>query len=215
MGSDELILVRHTRVAAAAGVCYGRLDVPLVDAAAQDIAAALAVLPRCRRVYSSPAARCLALARRVAARDGAPLELRRELLELDFGRWEGLRWDDVPRAELDAWAADPWGYAPGGGESAESLRRRVHDWFDALTQQSAAADDAVRSPQFARGAATDRRPVTLIVAHQGPLRAVLERALRLPRSVLFELPIPFGAAGVRRLVSSGGHWRECDGQVAG
>ena len=44
---------------------------------------------------------------------------------MDFGRWEGLRWDDVDRAALDQWAADPLHFRPPGGESASMLLERV------------------------------------------------------------------------------------------
>ena len=39
------------------------------------------------------------------------------LAELDFGHWEMQSWDGIPRAEVDAWAADVAHYRPGGGES--------------------------------------------------------------------------------------------------
>ena len=55
------------------------------------------------------------------------------LQELDFGAWEGIAWDDVPRACLDRWAADPFGFAPPGGESGGSLVARVRDFATVLT----------------------------------------------------------------------------------
>ena len=60
--------------------------------------------------------RCLELARELAT----PRKPRvsDDLVELDFGAWEGTPWEAVPRDELNAWAADVWGYRPGGGESA-------------------------------------------------------------------------------------------------
>ncbi len=71
------------------------------------------------------------------------------LLELDFGDWEGVSWDSVPRAALDRWAADPLGFCPPGGESGAALLRRVEDFACALFR--------------------DGRPC-LVVSHGGPLR---------------------------------------------
>lgn len=52
------------------------------------------------------------------------------LLELDFGIWDGQRWEAIAREEIDAWVADFAIYAPGGGECLRSLMARVMQ-FDA------------------------------------------------------------------------------------
>ncbi len=142
-------LVRHTAVRVAPGICYGRSDLELADTAADDIARALPCLPPGARIVSSPARRCIALA---AAMDpGFTTDAR--LLELDFGAWEGLAWDAVPRAALDAWAADPWGFAPPGGESGHALLARVRGFW----------------------AEAKHRPL-VIVSHGGPLRLLRQLA---------------------------------------
>lgn len=114
----KLILLRHPMVPAE-GRCYGRLDIPL---AADVLHAALDSLQDLQgmTIYSSPATRCLQLARQLSP---YPI-IWPELQELDFGSWEGKAWDDIPRTELDAWAADIWHYQPGGGESATDMRER-------------------------------------------------------------------------------------------
>jgi alpha-ribazole phosphatase len=66
---------------------------------------------------------------------------------MNFGGWEMRRWDDIPRHEIDAWAADPIGFAPPGGESAMALRERVAALLSEL-------------PELA-----------IVVAHGGVLRA--------------------------------------------
>lgn len=48
-----------------------------------------------------------------------------DLLELDFGAWDGLHWTAIAHAEVAAWEADFTHYRPGGGESLESLMARV------------------------------------------------------------------------------------------
>ncbi len=120
-----ITLVRHPAVAAG-GRCYGRTDLPLaVEGDAARLAARLA--PVGGTVWTSPARRCRGVAAALGAHRVDP-----RLQELDFGAWEGLRWDDVPRAALDAWAADPWGFAPPGGESGAALVARVRAFRRAL-----------------------------------------------------------------------------------
>ena len=97
------------------------------------------------RVVTSPARRCLRLARAIAPEPFVDDRLQ----ELDFGAWEGLNWDLVPRDCLDAWASDPVGYAPPGGESGAELIARVRQACAALRE---VGDDCI------------------VVTHGGPLR---------------------------------------------
>ena len=85
-------------------------------------------------IWTSPAQRCrvvaeaLGLNRRVQC---SPVVDDR-LQELDFGEWEGVAWDAVPRAALDTWAADLRGFAPPGGETGAALVARVASFAAAL-----------------------------------------------------------------------------------
>ncbi len=120
-----MILLRHTRPEGAEGLCYGRLDLGL-DAGFEDEVSRLAAeLPEFSAVVSSPLSRCLMLAQRLGAARGVGVSVAAELIEMDFGAWEGIPWDAVPRGELDAWAADFLEAAPHGGESVRVLADRV------------------------------------------------------------------------------------------
>jgi alpha-ribazole phosphatase len=147
----ELALIRHTRCEIAAGTCYGHLDVPLADTAAADIALTLSRVPPVDLVFSSPSRRCHALAQALVLRDACEMRISSELRELNFGSWEGLRWDDIPRATSDAWSMDTWNIAPPGGESESVLWQRV----------ARVADELLKLRQTKRIA---------IVSHGGPLR---------------------------------------------
>ncbi len=168
----RIILVRHTPVAIAAGTCYGRLDVPLSATATADIAATLAKLSTADRIYTSPAQRCLRLALAVSARDRAELQVDPRLQELDFGLWEGSRWDDIPRAELDRWSENLLDTAAGGGESMRSLWHRVADF---ITAASAGPGDSIA-----------------VVSHHGPLRALYAQLRGRGPDSLWEVTIPYG-----------------------
>jgi probable phosphoglycerate mutase len=61
------------------------------------------------------------------------------LRELSFGRWEGLTWKEVRRADPKGAAGrerDKWGYAPPGGESYAMLAERVAPALDELTRDT-------------------------------------------------------------------------------
>jgi alpha-ribazole phosphatase len=147
----EFALIRHTRCDIAADVCYGHLDIPLANTAPADIEQTLLRVPPIDVVYSSPSQRCQALAQALALREGCELRTRPDLRELNFGAWEGLAWNDVPRTLSDEWAVDPWNLAPPGGESESQLWQRV----------ARVAGEVLQIGGCARIA---------IVSHGGPLR---------------------------------------------
>lgn len=147
-----LILLRHGRPAGADARCYGRTDLapgPDLLREARSIAARLAAVDR---IVSSPLRRCRRLAALLGARFRVPVRLDPLWREIDFGAWEGLRWDAVPRAELDAWAADFLHARPHGGESVAMLLARV---------------------RVALSRAGRTRGRVLAVTHAGPIRAAL------------------------------------------
>ena len=119
----RLVLVRHPQPDLAPGICYGRTDISTSIEAIEQVAAGLraAGLPGPLPVYASPLARCA----RLAAALDASVTLDARLAEMDFGAWEMRAWDAIPRAEVDAWAADLLHYRPGGGESVLDVAHRV------------------------------------------------------------------------------------------
>lgn len=120
-----LIVLRHTRPEVADGVCYGRTDLALADDFATQAARLARELPPVAAVVSSPLGRCRALAETLAKARHLPLALEPRIREMDFGRWEGRAWAEVPRGELDAWAADLLHANPHGGETVAAMRDRV------------------------------------------------------------------------------------------
>ena len=125
--TPRLWLVRHARPLLESGICYGSLDVPADPAATAQAARALAsALPTGARVHSSPLQRCEQLALATCAlRPDLILALDPRLREMDFGAWEGRAWNDIPRQEIDAWAARFDVYRPGQGDNVPAILARV------------------------------------------------------------------------------------------
>lgn len=123
----KLWLIRHPEPNIAAGVCYGASDVPaLSNALERQVQQLVEVLPQGLRVWSSPLQRCLAVCESLQTRR-ADLQVRIDarLQEMNFGLWEGQPWSDISISEFDAWTADFWDMAPGGGESLHAFMARV------------------------------------------------------------------------------------------
>ncbi|HEY3045914.1 MAG TPA: histidine phosphatase family protein [Polaromonas sp.] len=130
----KLWLVRHAQPLIEAGVCYGQLDMAADAQATRLCAEALAqVLPPGIAVVTSPLQRCEQLAHvLVGLRPDLTFKTDARLREMDFGSWEGRRWDAIGSAALDAWIADFARHRPGGGESVQAFMQRVAGIWDEL-----------------------------------------------------------------------------------
>lgn len=117
----QLYLIRHPAPQVAAGVCYGRSDLPLAHDVAAAAARILPQLPPHLPLYTSPLQRCRQLADALHATPRSDPRLQ----EMDFGAWEMLPWQQIQREALDGWAADPLGYCPPQGETVAQLQQRV------------------------------------------------------------------------------------------
>lgn len=159
-----MILLRHDRVRAE-GLCYGQSDPPLLIPPGET--AAQLSLPGWRRLVSSPSPRCLSLARALAG--SRPIRVSPGLRELHFGAWEGQRWDDIDRTEIDRWARAPLDFRAPGGESARDLCNRVAGW--------------ARHFQPEEG--------DLIIAHAGSLRALAAQLLGTDFDTTWQWPLPY------------------------
>lgn len=118
-------LLRHTKPLGGQGLCYGRTDLGVGPCFAKHAEQIVQDLPVVARIVTSPLSRCALLADYIGQARGLPVQVDPRLTEMDFAAWEGLLWSDIPRMELDAWAADLLHARPHGGESVAQLRDRA------------------------------------------------------------------------------------------
>jgi broad specificity phosphatase PhoE len=182
----RLTLIRHGPTAwNAARRFQGRSDIPL-SAQGRAHARALASALRLEgfdKVYSSDLGRALQTARAIAEASGAEVVIDARLREFDFGRWEGLTWEEIVAAYPALVGSTPTAatdYAPDEGESFADVRRRVQEFLDGLP-----------APQ-------PDSPIG-VVTHAGTLHAFFA-ALGLEAS-------RFSTSGITRVAISGGHAR--------
>ncbi|GIF11718.1 bifunctional RNase H/acid phosphatase [Actinoplanes teichomyceticus] len=181
--ATRLILVRHGATAMTAQGRYsGRGDVPLTDEGeAQAMAAAGRVAGLSRdvgAVLSSPLARCVRTAELIAAEvGGVPVTVMDDLIECDFGVWEGKTFAEVqegwPR-EMSAWL-ESTGVAPPQGESFQAVAKRVRGAMAKILQGYPGQ-------------------VVVLVSHVSPIKLILRDALAAGDAFLHRLFLD--AAGV-------------------
>jgi len=107
-------------------------------------------------IYSSDLRRAKSTAEAIAAARNIPLSLRPALREIDFGRWEGLNWEQIELRDPDyarKWIAGYPQLSAPSGESFQSFEERILQEVNHLL-------DSSRGPMA-------------VVTHAGVLRVVL------------------------------------------
>jgi broad specificity phosphatase PhoE/nicotinamide riboside kinase len=130
-------LLRHGAVAdLTARVVRGQMDVALSPRGRwqhHDLARWFARSePRPERLFTSDLRRCLELASELGALLGHTPEVDARLREQSMGRWEGLTWEEITKADPPAVTAywdDYYRARPSGGESVADLETRVVAWW--------------------------------------------------------------------------------------
>jgi broad specificity phosphatase PhoE/ribonuclease HI len=165
--ATRLILVRHGETTLTAERRYsGRGNVPLSE---RGVAQAAAIARRVSTlvgsasvaaVATSPLSRCTRTAEVIAQATGSPPVVEPDLVECDFGEWEGLTFAEVRErwpAELDVWLGSTR-VAPPGGESFAAVDTRVRR---AVTKLREAYPSSI----------------VVVVSHVSPLKVLLRDAL--------------------------------------
>lgn len=138
----KLIIIRHTTLNIKPGICYGQSDIDVSDnfiAEAEIVRAKLAHY-NFNAVYTSPLQRCVKL----ASFCGYPDAIREpRLMELNFGDWEGQRWDEITDPHLPLWYDDWMNRPTPNGESFMMQYQRYSDFVETLSQQYSNPNDTI------------------------------------------------------------------------
>jgi broad specificity phosphatase PhoE len=108
-------------------------------------------------VYCSALRRSIQTAQPLCDALGLTAQVRPELNEIGYGKWEGLTKDEVNQRHHDdyvSWLADPAWYAPTGGELAVVIAQRGLQIIEELKQSFAGGN-------------------VLIVSHKATIRIIL------------------------------------------
>jgi len=168
----EVYLIRHTSPAIDKGICYGQSDIPVAESFMEEAARLKLHLPAgFNRIYSSPLKRCSELAALLSSNSSIVTDHR--LKELNFGTWEGKRWDEIAGEELDVWMKDFVNVPAPGGENFEMLFNRTKQFYEELSR-------------------LDFKQVG-IVCHAGVVRAFLALVLEMPLRNAFKIPVSYAS----------------------
>jgi alpha-ribazole phosphatase len=165
-GFMEIYVIRHTQVAVK-DICYGQSNVPLADTFAAEAAQYKNDLPdKFDTVFCSPLERCKDLSNALGYEN---VTFENALMEMNFGDWEGKKWNDIEQAKLDVWMNDFVGEKTPNGENLLELFDRVRLFLDNLRQQ--------------------KYDKVLLITHAGVIRCIWAYLLEIPLQNIFKLPV--------------------------
>ena len=174
------LLLRHGETALSVERRFaGRGDAPLTEAGRRQAAAAAARLVArggIDLIVTSPLQRARRTAEAVAEATGVAVQVDDDLVETDFGDWEGLTFGEAAARwpeEISAWLASAE-VAPPGGESLTAVARRVLRALDRLL------------------AAQPGRTL-LLVSHVTPIKTLACRAMLAPPATMFRIHLDVGS----------------------
>jgi alpha-ribazole phosphatase len=173
-------LIRHGEpVEDARQRCYGSLDVGLSDngrAQMGQVAEYLKAEPLAV-IYTSPRSRSVESAHILAAVQSCPVAVVPDLREIDFGDFEGLRYEEIEARYPDVyrqWMETPTEVRFPNGETFSEMRGRILSAFETIQRE--------REGQ-----------TVAIVSHGGVNRILIAWALQMPDNCLFRLAQDYAA----------------------
>jgi probable phosphoglycerate mutase len=136
-------------------------------------------------IYSSPLQRTRETAEIVAERLGLPIHYREDVIEIDYGEWTGLTFDQIRQDERwQMWSRSRSIAAVPGGESWRQVHERVVGALFDLRQ-------------------THPEGSVVIVSHGDVIRAAMLFALGMPLDFYSRIEIAFASLSTIRLDGAG------------
>jgi broad specificity phosphatase PhoE/ribonuclease HI len=186
----RFLLLRHGQTELSVQRRYsGRGNPPLTElgqAQANAAATYLADRDDIAAVISSPLQRAGVTAEAAASKLGLDVTIEADLIETDFGAWEGLTFGEAADRDPDLhqrWLRDT-SLAPPDGESFDEVARRVRRARNRIIAEY--------------GDAT-----VLIVSHVTPIKTILKLALDAGNSILYRLHLDLASLSVAEFYPDG------------
>jgi probable phosphoglycerate mutase len=175
-------VLRHRGIVAGRGPGVGLTSIGRAEMAAT---AELLCGEKIAALYASPLERTKESADILAARLGLPARYREDLIELDFGEWTGLTFDEVRRdARWEAWRACRSMAAIPGGESMRQVQQRTMNAIVELEREHPGA-------------------TLVVVTHGDVIRAAILYALGMPLDLYARIEIGLASLSTIEFDGSG------------
>ena len=187
----RFLLLRHGQTELSVHRRYsGRGNPPLTELGREQAAAAAAYvagIDGISAVISSPLQRALDTAKAAADALGLAVTVDDDLIETDFGDWEGLTFREAAERDPELhgrWLGDT-SVPPPGGESFDTVTHRIR---------------RARNRIIAEHGAT----TVLVVSHVTPIKTILRQALDAGPGILYRLHLDLASLSIAEFFGDGG-----------
>lgn len=187
----RFLLLRHGQTELSVHRRYsGRGNPPLTDLGREQAAAAAAYVAGIEgisAVISSPLQRALDTAKAAASALDLDVTVDDDLIETDFGAWEGLTFREAAERDPELhgrWLGDT-SVAPPEGESFDTVTHRIR---------------RARNRIIAEHGAT----TVLVVSHVTPIKTILRQALDAGPGILYRLHLDLASLSIAEFFGDGG-----------
>jgi len=138
-------------------------------------------------VITSPLQRSFETARAAADALGLDVTVEEDLIETNFGAWEGLTFTEASERDPDlhgSWLRDT-SLPPPGGESFDDVAHRVRRARDRIIAEHAGS-------------------TVLVVSHVTPIKTLLQLALDAGSGILYRLHLDLASLSIAEFYPDGG-----------
>jgi alpha-ribazole phosphatase/probable phosphoglycerate mutase len=143
----KIYLIRHGQTDwNIAGKIQGTHDIPLNETGrgqALKLAEAMDTRP-VAKIFSSPLKRAANTAAMIGERQSTEICSMKQLVEVEFGKWEGLTWAEIQKEypeEFKGWTDKPEMVSPPGGEALEHIQGRCIGAWNEIRKITAGLED--------------------------------------------------------------------------
>jgi alpha-ribazole phosphatase/probable phosphoglycerate mutase len=126
-------------------------------------------------IASSPLDRCSKFAKQLAFNTGTNLQIYNELVEFDWGEWQGMSAEQIGIENLNRFKNDPTKNAPRNSENLYEFNERVLSTFNKIIEQH------------------NNKTSGLLVVHAGVIRVIKSNLMNLPLEKLFNIKVAAGS----------------------
>lgn len=166
----EIYLIRHTTPNIDKGICYGQADLDVATTFEEEATKIVNSIDFDENtiVYSSPLKRCTKLANQLSEN----ILTDKRLMELNFGDWELLKWDDIPEPASSIWMNNFVTECTPNGEAYIDLAKRAFEVFTEITSTS--------------------EKKLIITTHAGVIRSILAKLNNIHLKDSFDIKVEYG-----------------------
>ena len=143
MNPFTLVLIRHGHVEGIHPERFrGRIDLALTELGQKQAgitARFVASQWPATSIYASPLARCVNTAKAIGDAQGLPLQELPELIDIDYGKWQGRVRDEVKESEPElfrAWMEQPHLTTIEGAETLQDVQARLARALDHMRREN-------------------------------------------------------------------------------